>query len=273
LKEPLQTITQTSNAHLLLQQGIEFYDAERFSQAAAIWQQANSAFASLGDNLGQALVLSNLSLTYQHLGQWEEAQRYISQSLKELQTSLNTANSQAHLEILAKALNTQGNLQWEKGQLQEALSTWKEATRHYTAAGHSEGVIITKINQSKALQALGLSYQAQELLQQVYQNLQQQPDSKLKATGLRHLGNALRRVGELEESWRVLDESLSLAEQPKAKSLALLELGNTERALGKSSFSDRKATRSSKAYSGGYPVLSTSCLCFKWTTPSPTESA
>jgi CHAT domain-containing protein len=227
-----QTITQTSNAQLLLQQGIELYDAERFKEAAAIWQQANSAFASLGDNLGQALVLSNLSLTYQHLGQWEEAQRYISQSLKELQTSLNTANSQPHLEILAKALNTQGNLQWEKGQLEEALSTWKEATRHYTAAGHSEGVIITKINQSKALQALGLSYQAQELLQQVYQNLQQQPDSKLKATGLRHLGNALRRVGELEESWRVLDESLKLAELPKAKSLALLELGNTERALG-----------------------------------------
>jgi len=227
-----ETITQTSDAQSLLQQGIELYEAERFSEAAEIWQQANTAFASLGDNLGQALVLSNLSLTYQHLGQWEEAQRYIEKSLKELQTSLNTANSQAHLEILAKALNTQGNLQWEKGQLQDALSTWKEATRHYTAAGQSEGVVITKINQSKALQALGLSYQAQELLQQVYQNLQQQPDSKLKATGLRHLGNALRRVGELEESKRVLEESLKLAELPKAKSLALLELGNTERALG-----------------------------------------
>jgi CHAT domain-containing protein len=227
-----QTITQTSNAQLLLQQGIELYDAERFKEAAAIWQQANSAFASLGDTLGQALVLNNLSLTYQHLGQWEEAQRYISQSLSLLQSSENTANSQTHLEILAKALNTQGNLQWEKGQLQEALSAWKEATRHYTAAGHSEGVVITKINQSKALQALGFSHQAQEILQQVYQNLQQQPDSKLKATGLRHLGNAFRRVGKLEESWRVLEESLKLAEQPKAKSLALLELGNTERALG-----------------------------------------
>jgi len=227
-----QTITQTSNAQLLLQQGIELYDAERLKEAAAIWQQANSAFASQGDNLGQALVLSNLSLTYQHLGQWEEAQRYISQSLSLLQSSENTANSQTHLEILAKALNTQGNLQWEKGQLQEALSAWKEATRHYTAAGHSEGVVITKINQSKALQALGFSHQAQEILQQVYQNLQQQPDSKLKATGLRHLGNAFRRVGKLEESWRVLEESLKLAEQPKAKSLALLELGNTERALG-----------------------------------------
>jgi CHAT domain-containing protein len=176
-------------------------------------------------------VLSNLSSTYQHLGQWEEAQRYIEKSLNQLQSSEDTANSQAHLEILAKALNAQGNLQWEKGQLEEALSTWKEATRNYTAAGHSEGVVITQINQSKALQALGLSYQAEELLQQVYQNLQQQPNSDLKATSLRHLGNAFRRVGKLEPSKQVLAESLTLAERPKAKSLTQLELGNTERAL------------------------------------------
>jgi tetratricopeptide (TPR) repeat protein len=107
----------------------------------------------------------------------------------------------------------------------------EEATRHYTAAGHSEGVVITQINQSKALQALGLSYQAEELLQQVYQNLQQQPNSDLKATSLRHLGNAFRRVGKLEPSKQVLAESLTLAERPKAKSLTQLELGNTERAL------------------------------------------
>ncbi len=98
-----ETITQTSDAQSLLQQGIELYEGERFSEAAAIWQQANTAFASQGDNLGQALVLSNLSSTYQHLGQWEEAQRYIEKSLKELKTSQDTAHSQTHREILAKA--------------------------------------------------------------------------------------------------------------------------------------------------------------------------
>lgn len=227
-----QTNTQTSNAQLLLQQGIALYEAERFSEAAARWQQANSAFAVRGDNLGQALVLSNLASTYQHLGRLEEAQQYIEKSLSLLQTSKQTANSQAYLEILAKALNAQGNLQWEKGQLEEALSTWKQASRNYAAAGHSEGIIITKINQSKALEALGLSRQAEETLQQVYQNLQQQPDSELKVTSLRHLGNAFRRVGKLEQSKQVLEESLALAGRPNVKSLAMLELGNTERALG-----------------------------------------
>jgi CHAT domain-containing protein len=213
-----------------MRQGVELYEAERFSEAAGLWQQADSAFAVLGDNLGQALVLSNLSLTYQHLGQWQEAQRSIEKSLNLLHSE-NKANSQTHREILAKALNTQGNLQWEKGQLEEALSTWKQATHNYAAAGHGEGIVITKTNQSKALQALGLSRQAEAILQQVYQNLQQQPND-LKTTSLRHLGNAFRRVGKLDESRQVLAESLKLAKLPTAKNFALIELGNTERALG-----------------------------------------
>ncbi|HBB34197.1 MAG TPA: hypothetical protein DDZ80_24680 [Cyanobacteria bacterium UBA8803] len=226
-----ETITQTSNAQSLLQQGIVLYQADRFTEAAAIWQQANSAYASQGDRLGQALVLSNLSLTYLNLGQWEEAQQYIEQSFNLLESSKNSTDSHTYQEILAKALNAQGNLQWERGQIEQALSTWKEATRHYAAVGHGEGIVMTKINQSKALQTLGLSLEAEEILQQVYQNLQQQPDSYLKATGLRYLGTAFRRVGNLEQSRQVLEESLALAEHPKAQSLTWLELGNTARAL------------------------------------------
>ncbi|HEY9598285.1 MAG TPA: hypothetical protein V6D33_11505, partial [Cyanophyceae cyanobacterium] len=232
IERTAETIPPVANTQSLLQQGIELYQSERFSEAAAIWQQANSAFVSQGNNLGQALVLSNLSVTYLQLGQWEEAQNFIDQSLNLLQTSNDSANSPTYQEILAKALNAQGNLQWEKGQLEQSLSTWKDATRHYAEAGHSEGIVITKINQSKALQALGLSRQAEEVLQQVYQNLQQQSDSELRATGLRYLGTALRRIGKLEESQQILAESLNLTDRSKTESLTLLELGNTERALG-----------------------------------------
>jgi hypothetical protein len=43
---PSEALTQTSNALLLLQQGIELYDAERFFEAIGVWQQAASAFAN-----------------------------------------------------------------------------------------------------------------------------------------------------------------------------------------------------------------------------------
>ena len=69
-----QGISQSSNAKLLLQQGIELYEAGQFSQAIEVWQQAISAFITQGDSLNHALVLRYLSLAYQHLGQWQEAE-------------------------------------------------------------------------------------------------------------------------------------------------------------------------------------------------------
>ncbi|WP_250126483.1 tetratricopeptide repeat protein [Chroococcidiopsis sp. CCMEE 29] len=52
----------------LVQQGKIFYDAGQFAQAVKVLQQAATAFEANGDELNQAIALSNLSLTYQQLG-------------------------------------------------------------------------------------------------------------------------------------------------------------------------------------------------------------
>ncbi|NEQ23185.1 MAG: hypothetical protein F6K28_29340, partial [Microcoleus sp. SIO2G3] len=229
-----EALTQTSNAHSLLQQGIELYDAEQFSEAIEVWQQATSAFLSQGDSLNQALVLRYLSLAYQHLGQWEEAQRAIASSFELLDNQRNTANTQAYLDVFAKALNTQGRLQATQAQWSEALSTWKKAAVTYKEAGNDTGVIGSLINQAQALQALGLSSQAEAELLHVEQILLQQLDPELTTIGLQNLGEALRRVGNLSKSQEVLQKSLAVAKEfqlSRAESYALLELGNTERAL------------------------------------------
>jgi tetratricopeptide (TPR) repeat protein len=122
-----ETLAQTSNAQLLLQQGIELYDAERFFEAIGVWQQGLEAFTTQGDSLNQALVLRYLSLAYQHLGQWEEAEEAIrnaiaslnAQSLNLLDNQKNTTDTQAYLDVLAKVFNTQGRLEWAKGNLEE----------------------------------------------------------------------------------------------------------------------------------------------------------
>jgi len=232
---PSETLAQTSSAQLLLQQGIELYDAERFFEAIGVWQQAASAFANQGDSVNQALVLRYLSLAYQHLGQWSEAEEAITQSLKLLDNQKNTADTQAYLDVFAKTLNTQGRLQSAKGQWSEAIETWKRAAAIYEKAGNKTGVIGSLINHAQALQALGLSSQAEAELLQVEQILQQQSDPELKVTGLQNLGQALRRVGNLSKSQEVLQKSLEVAKEfqlSKALGSALLELGNTERALG-----------------------------------------
>src|SRR4028119_262691 len=56
------------------------YAAGELEDAAKYWEQAVAGFEVGGDWLNQALALSNLSLTYQQLGRWEEANRAIAQS-------------------------------------------------------------------------------------------------------------------------------------------------------------------------------------------------
>ncbi len=236
VEETSEVSSQTATAHSLLQQGIALYDAEQFSEATGVWQQAASAFVTQGDNLNQALALRYLSLAYQHLGQWEEAEGAIANSLKLLDNPKNIADTQAYLDVSAKVLNTQGRLQAAKGQWQEALETWKKAAAAYKQAGNETGVIGSLINQAEALQALGLSRQAETELLHIEQILHQQSNPELKATGLQSLGKALRRVGELTKARNALQKSLAVAQEYKlSKTLGsvLLELGNTEHDLGK----------------------------------------
>jgi CHAT domain-containing protein len=232
-----QTISQASSSgnspvasQDLLQQGIALYENQQFFEAVQRWQQANQDFGSQGNVLGQALTLSNLSLAYQQLGQINLAAQSIGQSLRLLESE-PADRSTDRTEIYAKALNTQGKLFWLQNQLEAALNSWQQAAQAYAQVGYGEGMAIAQINQVKALQALGLSRQAQTLLQQIDQSLQQSPNAELKAIVLRNLGNALRQVGDLEASRDRLQESLSLTADPKSSSLTLLELGNTERAM------------------------------------------
>ncbi len=227
----IPALTQNVNAYSLLKQGIELYESQQFSSAIEVWQQSASLFATQKDNLILALVWSNLSSAYQDLGQWQEAEVAIMQSLNLLKNLDNLANSPTYLEILAKALNNRGSLEWSKGQLNQALESWQQATATYAQADDRTGVIGSSLNQAKALQSLGLSLRAEETLARVQGMLEQESDPNLKALALPNLGHALRRIGKLEESEQILETSLSISKLPTAQSSALLELGNTQRAL------------------------------------------
>jgi tetratricopeptide (TPR) repeat protein len=229
-----EAIAQSSNAHSLLQQGIKIYNAEQFAEATRSFVRAASAFGSQGDSLSQAQALRYLSLAYQHLGQWQEAESAIAQSLQLLDSQKNTNNDRAYLDVFAKAINTQGRLQWATGRLSEALETWQKAAVIYKQAGNEMGAIGSLINQAEALQALGFSSRAEAQLQTLEQILQQYREPNLKADGLQSLGKALRRVGNLRKSQEVLRQSWQVTKEfhlKQAESSALLELGNTERAF------------------------------------------
>ncbi|MEL6334765.1 MAG: tetratricopeptide repeat protein, partial [Cyanobacteria bacterium J06626_26] len=241
-QQPLSQVRQQQTtigqaASSFLQDGIEFYQAEQFSAAIDAWSRALTGST---DGLQKALLLSNLSLAYQRSGQWEPASESVAQSLLLLKDLADLSESPDYWETVGKALNTQGRLQWTKGDAESALATWRNATAAYHQAGHGRGIVLSLINQAKALQVLGLHRQSATVLKQgVYQFLQSEPiDPPLKATGLWHLGNAQRQFGKLTESQTYLQKSLEIIDAYQLESLrspVLIDLGNTERALGDSS--------------------------------------
>jgi CHAT domain-containing protein len=212
----------------LLQQGLQLYQADRFTESVQIYQQAIANYAQQKDRLSEALAQRYLSLAYQELGQWEPAKLAIEQSLKLLQSG---SNDKAHLEVLAKVLNTQGRYLFQTGQIEAALDTWKQSTLAYQKAGQQSGVISSLTNQAIALQALGFTVQAQATLTAVRQTLQSTENSDLRAEGLSHLGEALRRLGDLNQSQQILQESLATTQDPTLQSKILLELGNTAKVI------------------------------------------
>ncbi|MCT7997545.1 CHAT domain-containing protein [Laspinema olomoucense] len=255
------------NAHPALAQSIEpesllehartAYQNGEFLEAAQLLKQAEAMFGDREAVVERAVSLSYLSLVYQKLGQWPEATEAIATSLSLLE---NTAN--VPLSVLARTLNAQGNLQLAQGQAEAALETWKQGEIAYQKAGDREGVKGSLMNQAKALESMGFSRAACNIVLEVLEvegltceslvqshdpestpkrsnldefllTLQQQPNSAIKAMALRSLGNLLRSFGYLERSEQILEQSLQVAEtlqSPQEISLSLLNLGNTARA-------------------------------------------
>ncbi|KYC35313.1 hypothetical protein WA1_09195 [Scytonema hofmannii PCC 7110] len=235
----------------LVEKGKALYKAGSFEEAVTVWQQVEKAFAALGDSLNRAMALSNTSLTFQQLGQWDQAKEAIALSFNLLQTHEKTPTQ---LRILGSTLDIQGQLQLAVGESSAALATWQKAADIYRSIGDRDDETRSQINQAQAMQDLGLYPRAcktllhalklnnqncaialKDLQTLKQQSVKMQNTASLQVLGLRSLGNVLRVVGQLEQSQMVLSASWQLAQQlgdSQNMAAIYLSLGNTTRALG-----------------------------------------
>jgi CHAT domain-containing protein len=223
----VSSVTPTSE---LLHQSRELYQKEQYAEAAQLLEQVVETARSQGSDLEAAIALSNLSLAYQYLGRWDDAEVAIAASLAQLDIPEVSAPS-----LLAQALNAQGRLQFYRGNPEIALATWERATALFTEAGEPTAALRTQLNQAIALQGMGLYRRAIDLLEQITTHLEGQPNSPEQVLMLRRLGDALRVVGALDESAKMLQASRDMAERlhlPEAIATATLSLGNTAYARG-----------------------------------------
>ncbi len=231
-------IVSQTQAQTLEQQGKSFYQAGRFTQAVTVLTQAVRSYQQQGDTLRQAIALSNLALTYHQLGDWTQANEAIASSLNLFARSANSAEQRL---ATAQALDIQGRLQLAQGQPEQAFDTWQQSARYYKQLNNRDLLTRNQIEQSRALQALGLYERAIALLTELEQALRSQSNSLTKVAELRSLGEALRVAGNLDLSRQRLQDSLELAlalpvnsanadDVKEAIALTQLSLGNTARA-------------------------------------------
>jgi tetratricopeptide (TPR) repeat protein len=172
--------TVTTNPANLLETGRQQYQSGRLSEAVSTWKQAAQQLQQQGDRAQHALSLSYLSLAYQDLSEWAEAQQAIEQSLQ----ILKDHPTQASATLWAQVINTEANLLLHKGQAEAALNRWQQAQKYYEQASDLQGSLGSQINQAQALQQLGFYRQARQKLETINQQLLKSPDSTMKDYGL-----------------------------------------------------------------------------------------
>ncbi|WP_414621471.1 CHAT domain-containing protein [Calothrix sp. CCY 0018] len=215
----------------IVREGKIYYDKGQYQQAIEKLQQAINNFEKTGNTLNQAVTLSNISLAYQELGEWQEAEKTINQSLqiigfdsqKPQITGINTQN----LKILAPSLDIYGKLLFKRSQPDNALNYWRLAAKIYQQLNDNSGLIQNQINQVQALQSLGLYQQAKVIVGQIEQNVETLP-AALKTQALLSLGDILRATGDLKGSQTALEEALTInKDKPAIAAKTWLSLGNT----------------------------------------------
>lgn len=219
----------------------QLYDAGRYREAVSALEQS---LQTTSDRVQRATVLSNLSLSYQKLGEWDLAERSVESALQSLQNSQQSAEQ----TVRAQALDVRASLEMARGHAEQAAEIWQQAAALYDPLGNVDRSTLSRIHQAQALQRLGLNRSAIAILDSLQKTMSQQPDSLTKAAVLRIWGDTLRIATQFTPSEDVTRESLKIAQRlqsPEAIAAAYLSLGNVALAQGtlKQDEGDRKAAR------------------------------
>ncbi|MGD1866522.1 MAG: CHAT domain-containing protein [Phormidesmis sp.] len=185
--------------------GQQQYAAGQIVAAIQSWQHA--AELLMASPLEQAIVLSHVSIAAQDLGDWERAEASMSHGFSVLAAH---SDVEGWLQAQAQILNAQGRLYLKQGKPEMAWETWSQAEAAYSRSDDELGQVGAQINQSQALQTMGLYRRAQLQLESVAERLAVQSDSKVKAIALKSLGNVFQRTGSLVQSQQYLNQSLDL---------------------------------------------------------------
>jgi CHAT domain-containing protein/tetratricopeptide (TPR) repeat protein len=203
------THSPTIAATPLQAQAKQLYDRHEFPAAIQLWQQSLSSAQS---QTQQIAIHQALAITFQDLGQWQQAQSHL--------TTIQALLTQTPDPFLqAKTLNIQATLWQNLGKHQEAIATWQQSEGLYRQAQDPYGITLSQLNQAQALQTLGRHRQAKVLLEQI------KPDSGLEVVWKLRLGITLQSLGEFATAKTALEAAQTIAQTQNLPNLQAQILG------------------------------------------------
>ena len=228
---PSAIAQNTTEAATLILQGKQNYERGQFVAAITPITEAAKIYRATGRNLERIQTLSLLSLVYERLGRWGQAEKTIDLCFSLLS---KIPDSQDRDRVYAQVLNRQGRWQLARGDAKAALSSATQATSLYSE--DSTAKIGSQINQARAWQVLGYDRRVEKVLALVEKELASQEPSAITVKGLHNLGNFLRRKGELKRATIILEQSYELAKRlhlDRQKTDILMTLGNLQHSLAR----------------------------------------
>ncbi|MEO0940620.1 MAG: CHAT domain-containing protein [Cyanobacteria bacterium J06642_12] len=228
--------------------GKQLADERDFEAAANQFEQAAASYRGQGDEIGEAIALSNLASVQGQMGLWDAADLALDRSLELLNWSdsnsveSNPSDSNQleslpseHKQLVAQVLDVRGRLLFDRDRLEDAYDAWQTSQALFAAAGDLAGSTRIQIEQARVLQALGFYGRASDRLQVAVADLDSTSDRHLQSSGFRQLGNALLLAGDVTRAEQNLLRSLEIARQTEdseAIAASQLSLGNVARWVG-----------------------------------------
>ena len=174
-------------------------------------QQALIRFRAVGSKSPESLALSNIGVAYTRLGDNENALKYYNQARTIQQQTGNKAQE-------AETLDNLGVLYSRQNQLDKALEYHQQALQFQRAVGNVRREAVSLSNLGHVYTLLNRPREAVDFYNQSLSIFRSIGDLNNASTALEGRARAQQQLGDLNESQRSIEESLSLVETVRAQS-------------------------------------------------------
>src|SRR5579883_852395 len=220
--------TRILTGRALLTRGSALSALGENEKAVETLRQAQEIFEAVGDSLGLARVLNNLSIIERHEGKLSEAQRDIENALAIFERSESKQGV-----LMAK--NNLASVWWERGELSKAAQKYRESlklSREMDDKLHESSALG---NLAGLLELQGKLAEARTTFDQALRLAREMHDAEGIGLNQGNLADLAYRQGDLSAARKMAEEALRADQQSGAKSLegyALYQLGEVLAAQG-----------------------------------------